>query len=128
MIEQNPDRSSAWLPGWIPAWFTRSRRRLWLLALLGFAALLFLAALADAAFGQGRALCGDRQAIGERLAERFDERATASGLTDGGALLEVLAAPGGSWTLLLTRPGGPACVLVTGQNWRTLRSRDDPRS
>ena len=117
-----PDTTPTWLPSWIPVWFTRSRRRLWLLSMLAFAAVLFLIALADAAFAQGRTpgttLCGDRDAIGERLESRFQERPAASGLTDGGALIEVLAAPSGSWTLLLTRPGGPACVLATGQNWR----------
>lgn len=118
MTETTP----SWLPSWIPAWCTRSRRRLWLLLMLALAAVIFLIALADAAFAQDRAsgttLCGDREAIGERLEARFQERPAASGLTDGGALIEVLAAPSGSWTLLLTRPGGPACVLATGQNWR----------
>ena len=108
------------LPSWIPAWFATSRRRLWL-GLVGLlAALLLLAALIDAAVAQNP--CADRDAIAERLAARFGEGPAATGLTDGGALIEVLAAPGGSWTLLLLREpeSGIACVVATGQNWRAL--------
>lgn len=108
------------LPSWIPAWFAKSRRRLWLGLLGVLAALLLLAALLDSAAAQS--LCGDHGEIAERLAARFDERPAATGLTDGGALLELLAAPGGSWTLLLVRApqSGVACVVATGQNWRAL--------
>ncbi len=116
----------SWLPSWIPAWFTVTRRRLWLLLLLALAALIFLLAAAESAFGQ--TLCGDRQEIAARLQAGFGERLTVTALTDGGALLEVLAAPSGSWTLLLTRPGGPACVLATGQNWRARRGSGDAGS
>lgn len=126
MSAPRPTRS----PTWIPAWFTRTRRRLWLLLMLAFAAVLFLIALADAAFGQtqGTALCGDRQEIAARLEAGFGERLAATGLTDSGALLEVLAAPSGSWTLLLTRPGGPACVMATGQGWRARPVSGDAES
>ncbi|MEX1306333.1 MAG: hypothetical protein WEA84_14350 [Rhodovibrionaceae bacterium] len=116
----------AWFPSWIPAWFTASRRRLWLLLMLTFAAVLFLIALAGAAFAQ--TLCGDRQEIAARLQAGFGERLAVTALTDGGALLEVLAAPSGSWTLLLTNPGGPACVVASGQNWRALPLGRDAES
>lgn len=113
---------------WIPAWFTKSPRRLWLGLLGVLAALLLLAALLDAAFAQ--TLCAERGEIAAKLEERFGERLAASGLTDGGARIEVLAAPGGSWTLLLIRApeSGLACVLATGQNWRSHGRADDARS
>ena len=112
----------------ISAWLSASRRRLWLGLLGVLAALLILAALLDAAFAQG--LCGAHREIAGTLEERFGERLAASGLTDGGARIEVLAAPGGSWTLLLIRAPerGLACVLATGQNWRSQGRADDARS
>ncbi len=62
-------------------------------------------------------VCGDRIEIVANFARAYKETPTAIGLTDQGGLIEVLVGPTGSWTMLLTMPGGPACVIGTGQDW-----------
>ena len=66
-----------------------------------------------------RPYCGPRQALLESLARSHDERPVSLGVTSGGALLEVLASPTGSWTILVTIPGGPTCMVSSGQGWRS---------
>lgn len=51
------------------------------------------------------------------LSRRFQEVPVGAGLDQAGNLVELLRAPSGSWTLLLTRPGGPACAVAAGQGW-----------
>ena len=65
-------------------------------------------------------VCMDRQALVAALARRHGERQRALGVTPGGAALELWAAPdGATWTLLLTVPGGLACLLAAGDDWMT---------
>ena len=42
------------------------------------------------------------------------------GLTESGAVLEVLASTVGSWTILITRPDGVSCVVTSGEAWDTV--------
>lgn len=66
---------------------------------------------------QAPAICAERQAIAESLERGYAETLVAKGLTAGGMLIEVFAAPSGSFTVLATRPDGLACVLSTGEGW-----------
>ena len=75
---------------------------------------------AGAAWAQGPQ-CGSRSAIIDALTEGYQERLVSRGVTSGGALLEVLAGPSGSWSILVTVPGGPTCLVSSGEGWRALR-------
>jgi hypothetical protein len=63
-------------------------------------------------------VCGPRREIAAQLRQRYHEVAVARGVTANGALLEILAAPGGNWTLIVTAPDGRACVIATGEGWQ----------
>ena len=63
--------------------------------------------------------CGVRDVIVDQLLEIYRERRRASAVTADGALLEVFAADVGNWTILVTRPDGPTCVVVAGQGWQS---------
>jgi hypothetical protein len=67
-----------------------------------------------------RPVCGDRQEILKRLEERHQETRQALGLSADGGVLEVLVSPEGSWTILVTYPKRPTCVVAVGQAWQTL--------
>jgi hypothetical protein len=71
--------------------------------------------------------CGPREAVVERLHVAFQERRRAAGITADGNLLEVFAADTGSWTAVVTRPGGPACIVAAGENWQTEPTETPPR-
>lgn len=54
------------------------------------------------------------------LEQSFAEHPIAMGLTDKGAVIEVLASKNGSWTFLLTLPSGLTCVMASGRSWETF--------
>lgn len=75
-------------------------------------------ALAPAAAAQGGPMvCGERVAIVNSLQSGHDEQKTAAGLSGTGAVIELFTGDTGSWTLLLTLPGGPTCLLGAGEAW-----------
>ncbi len=47
------------------------------------------------------------------------------GVTDSGQLLEVLVSRKGTWTMLVTQPHGPSCIVATGQGWELMRQPGD---
>ena len=62
--------------------------------------------------------CAERQQVLAFLDRNFNEKPTAVGVTADGQLLEVLSNPSGSWTLVVTKPGGLSCMISSGQGWR----------
>ncbi len=83
--------------------------------LLSAAASMAAFLLPQAAAAQS--LCGERTAVLAGLAERFAERPAAAGLAANGQIVELLVAPDGSWTLLLSRPDGVSCLIAGGVGW-----------
>ena len=67
-----------------------------------------------------QALCGERAHIVDRLDLEFSETPQALGLSEDGALVEVMVSPSGSWTILVTYPQKLTCVVATGDGWESL--------
>jgi hypothetical protein len=82
-------------------------------------ALLVLSPLSKSDAALAQMLCGSRAEVLAQFARVFGEVPSAFGLTDQRSLLDVLVSPTGSWTMILTAPGGPTCVISTGQGWQT---------
>lgn len=78
---------------------------------------LALTLLAFPAAAQPRQLCAPRAALLEKLGQEFGETPTAGGVDGGGNLMEILAGPNGSWTLLIVRPDKVACIVGSGEGW-----------
>lgn len=64
--------------------------------------------------------CAERTHIVEKLQETFRERIVGSGLADSGLLFELYVGPAGTWTLLVTTPGGVSCLIGGGDSWEPL--------
>ena len=62
-------------------------------------------------------VCAQRDSLVSHLGERFGEVPTARGLTAAGTVVEVLASPTESWTIIVISPSGTACVVAAGQAW-----------
>ena len=60
---------------------------------------------------------GERAKVLQGFADAYKEKPSAVGITDQGALIEVLVGPTGTWTMVVTKPGGPACIVGTGHDW-----------
>ena len=63
---------------------------------------------------QQRAVCGKRDAIMDRLQAQYSEQPVAIGLDSKGGVMEVLAGPSGSWTIIRTNARGLTCFMATG--------------
>ena len=72
---------------------------------------------------EAQIICGSSDAMIERLEKSYDESQTGLGLHASGALYEIWTSDAGTWTLLITRPYGMACIVADGQHWQ---DRDAP--
>lgn len=72
---------------------------------------------APAAAQMSQMICGERVEIVNALESGHQEKKTAGGLSGNGGLVELFTGDGGTWTLLLTLPGGPTCLLGAGESW-----------
>ena len=68
-------------------------------------------------------MCGERRVVVENLEKTYSEAPVSIGLASNGSVIEVLASPSGSFTIILTRPNGVACVMAAGENWENLPKR-----
>jgi hypothetical protein len=66
-------------------------------------------------------LCGERAAILKSLEQKHQETRQALGLSADGGVLEVLVSPSGGWTILVTYPKRPTCVVAVGEAWQALQ-------
>ncbi len=89
--------------------------------------MLWLAALLGAAFvalhvvpSSAQTVCGEHAKFVDMLGMSYAEKAVAMGLTSGGAVIEVLTSPTGSWSILLTYPTGLTCMVAAGDKWEAL--------
>jgi hypothetical protein len=71
-------------------------------------------------------VCGDRLKILEQLKSRHEETPTALGLGADGGLLEILSSPKGGFTILVTYPNRPTCVVAVGAGFELLTHLKDP--
>lgn len=92
--------------------------KLSLVTLLGLVALTL--AFCAPAHAQGRN-CADRAMIVERLASGYGETRQSVGLAMDGSLVEVFAAlDTGTWSILMTSPGRPTCLVAAGTSFEAL--------
>jgi hypothetical protein len=70
---------------------------------------------------EAAAVCGERGTILKRLEQRHEETPQALGLSADGGVIEVLVAPDGGWTILVTYPKRPTCIIAIGEAWQLLR-------
>jgi hypothetical protein len=89
------------------------------------ALLPFSAGAAGPSQSPGQVTCADHRELLSDFKESYREERGALGVTDSGQLLEVLVSPKGTWTMLITQPHGPSCIVATGQSWELPREPGD---
>ncbi len=65
-------------------------------------------------------MCGERNTILTTLEKTYSETPVSMGLASNGAIIEILASPLGTFTIILTRPNGLSCVMAAGESWENL--------
>ena len=74
-------------------------------------------------------VCSNRAQVLEQLSAEYAESVVARGLTVRGAMLEITAtSDGGTWTIIVTVPGGPTCLVAAGDGWQTVEQKPRGRS
>lgn len=65
-----------------------------------------------------QAACAERASVVQRLADIYGETLQGMGLNQNNTVLEVYASEEtGTWTILVTRPDGIACLIAAGTMW-----------
>lgn len=77
---------------------------------------------------QQRVPCGDRNAILEHLKDGYSEGIRHMGLDAQGRVLEVVTSSSGTWTMLVSTPGGLTCLIASGIAWEDIPDQvaEDP--
>ncbi|MEE8119569.1 MAG: hypothetical protein V3T39_08440 [Gammaproteobacteria bacterium] len=76
---------------------------------------LFLPSLVAA-----QAVCGERQRFIDTLRKQHQEAPTSIGMTSNGQIIEVLTSAKGTWSIIITSPGGKTCLVATGDSWEAV--------
>tara|TARA_R110000868_G_scaffold28525_8_gene106922 strand:- start:9683 stop:9991 length:309 start_codon:yes stop_codon:yes gene_type:complete len=73
------------------------------------------------ATAQQQAACAKRTDVLKHLSAKYTEAPVALGLANNGGVLEVLSSKTGtSWTIIITMPNGPTCMVAAGENWEKI--------
>jgi len=68
--------------------------------------------------------CADHRTVVTRLAESYGETRQSIGLASNNTVVEVLASTEtGTWTITVTRAGGPTCLIAAGEHYQLLSER-----
>ena len=79
------------------------------------------------ATAQQQAACAKRTDVLKHLSAKYTEAPVALGLANNGGVIEVLSSKAGaSWTIIITMPNGPTCMVAAGENWEKIRSSPAP--
>ncbi len=100
-------------------------------ALLLTASLTLPATVASAEEPAAGRTCGAHEAVVTRLAKRYQESRQAIALAGENQVIEIFASETGSWTILVTAPGGRTCLVAAGQAFEKVAEElpnTDPRT
>lgn len=64
--------------------------------------------------------CAKHQQLAGMLAKKYSENPVAMGTVNEDRYMQLFISRSGSWTILVTRTDGQACIVAAGQNWEKL--------
>ncbi len=90
--------------------------------------LLAALSMAFPAYAQEQPKCGPYDQIEASLAAEFRETKVQQGVTeDGKYMLAIFASPNGeTWTALMVRADGVACLAASGRDWQHREDKPAP--
>ena len=78
---------------------------------------LFLATAALPSQANAQTTCFDRAKFAKELEIQHAESPVSMGLSNTGVMVEIFASNKGTFTILLTQPGGTIYFIADGNNW-----------
>ena len=86
-----------------------------------------LSAVISCAFASGAFAapiqCAKHQQLVGLLSKKYSEAPVAMGTVNEDRFMQLFVSRGGSWTILVTKTDGEACIVAAGQNWEKLPGR-----
>jgi len=65
--------------------------------------------------------CAEHAMVVERLADGYGESRQSIGIAANNTVVEVFASiETGTWTIVVTQPGGPTCLVASGEAYQVL--------
>jgi hypothetical protein len=91
---------------------------------------VLIAATALSSLPSAAQVCGKRDTVLSRLADKFGETRRSLGLGANNGVVEIFASDDtGSWTITVTMPDGRMCLVASGQSYEDtvdpLNASDD---
>ena len=69
-------------------------------------------------------VCAPYESVRRALFEEHGEAAVGAGRDDRELVVQLFATPdGATWTLVIMRPDGTACLVAAGREWRSVVGR-----
>ncbi|MBB6409257.1 hypothetical protein [Mesorhizobium sangaii] len=100
----------------------KSRFELTRTKVMGAALILVAISTLPVAAETGSPPCAPRPELLKQLSSRFKEAPVALGLAKNGSVIEVLTSDDGeTWTILISQPNGPSCLVASGEGWEELK-------
>lgn len=80
------------------------------------------------AFGQGQPSCYPRADVVSVLGGKYGESVQSRGIAANGSLIEMWAnVDTGTWTAVVSTPGGPSCVVASGNSFQRSDNAPSPQ-
>jgi hypothetical protein len=89
-------------------------------------ALAVVAMAANISVAHAQPPCGDHRELVAHLAEKYRERQFAYGTVGNVAIMEVYVSEKGTWTVIMTDPGGKSCIIAAGDGWEVTVTANLP--
>ena len=64
--------------------------------------------------------CAKHNQLVGMLAKKYSENPVAMGTVNEDRFMQLFVSPQGSWTILVTKTDGEACIVAAGSNWEKL--------
>lgn len=72
---------------------------------------------------QAQMVCGDRSDFVAKLKNGYAEKPVSVGLASNGSVIEVFASQKGTFSIVITKPGGSSCMVATGDSWQSTANK-----
>ena len=82
--------------------------------------LIFLCLIPEKVSAAHFSRCLSHESMVDYLKTANNETPVSYGLTTSGLVLEILASPDGTWTIIRSQPNGYTCIVETGEIWTVV--------
>ena len=77
---------------------------------------------------QAQSSCEFRKSLIDKLDAGYNEQPVGIGVASTGNVVELIVSADGTWTIVVTKPNGIACVAAVGENWQSIEPQPPDES